>query len=156
MLSPAMTANITVCELKIKFNKGGIMNLKFQGKGLDAKGRNGHFIPDFAEINKWPAEKSVTLSVWSRRTDGNPPIWIKLPASEMKRLGQELVKITSSPEYVVISHGGNAGKRDMVSYPDKTSLIEALKGDTCRFSYVDSIFLESNDVTEEFQDSINE
>jgi hypothetical protein len=67
-----------------------VPNFIFTGE-RDAKGRNGHFKPSYADFFRSKSDPNVSIGIWSKRTDGNPPIWLDLPPAEMANFGQFLI-----------------------------------------------------------------
>ncbi|MDD5510812.1 MAG: hypothetical protein PHI12_08380 [Dehalococcoidales bacterium] len=63
--------------------------IKFKGESGEARGRNGVFTPRTADCFKTTSGK-LMLSIWSRRTDGEPAIYIDLEFTEMAKLAKLL------------------------------------------------------------------
>lgn len=87
---------------QIKFE---VLELDKDDKTAEAKGRNGYFRPDQIELYEgWFAlakkasgdeKPSLALNVWSKRTDGNPPIVIQLSYSQWAKIAQSILEALS-------------------------------------------------------------
>jgi hypothetical protein len=58
------------------------------------------------------------------------------------------------PEFIVISHEGNSGTRDLSIYHTREKMEEALSGDDFHGSYVEVIFHDGEDITAEYEDRL--
>jgi hypothetical protein len=62
----------------------------------DSKGRNGWFKPVRAVVRKIGTE--VNVEIWSKRTDGQPPIDLWLSVESAKALAEELLREVEGAE----------------------------------------------------------
>ncbi len=73
-------------------------SFKFQPDG-HARGRNGVFVPDQAEVSANKGFQTM-VSIWSRRTDGNPPIRFELTPADARKLAEHLLAAAKVAEGV--------------------------------------------------------
>jgi hypothetical protein len=61
--------------------------------GACAKGRNGEFDPRSACIYESEITPGCTLEVYSRRSEGAPPIYLRLPKDEARQIALAMLEI---------------------------------------------------------------
>jgi len=60
-------------------------------KGTKAKGRNGMF--EAKSIGLIDHKDNIWIEVWSRRTDGKPPVWLDMCLEDARDLRDALNKL---------------------------------------------------------------